>query len=175
MSVVAVLVVGVVLLLVLMLLAAGLTFLRRRAGGGGALVSTVLPSLLLLGAAEGGTSPTKAVGSISVAAVDLGKSLFLLDLLLSLGLDIALVTLGIVSVVGVEKGGVAQRNVLAAPAVGNLFSVEISTNTDSLVPVGLIDEDDDLLSIESDVVLGGQDLDSARWVGLDASDVIVAL
>jgi len=139
------------------------------------LTGTVLPSVLLLSTGEGGTAPTKIVVSVSVVAPDLGKSFLLLDLLLDLLLNVALVSLSIVGVVGVKEGGVAQWDVLSAPAVGNLLSVEISAHTDSLVPVGIINEDDDPLAIESNVVLGGQDLDTTGWVGLDASNVIVGL
>jgi hypothetical protein len=171
-----VLLVGLLMLVLLMLV---LTTGFLRAGGRGrtstGLPSTVLPSILLLGAGEGGLSPTEVVVTVSAAALDLGEGFFFLDLLLVLWLDVALVTFGIESVVGVEEGGVRQGDVLAGSTVGDLLSIEISAETDSLVAVGLINEDDDLFSVESDVVLGGQDLDSTGWMGLDAGDVVVAL
>lgn len=172
MSVVFVLAV-VVVLLVLM---AGLAFLRGAGGalGSTALPSAVLPSTFLLSAGPSGTAPTKVVGSVSGVTPDLGKSFFLLDLLLNLLLDVALATFSIVSVVGVEEGCVAQWNVLAASAVGNLLSVKVSTHTDSLVPVVFINKDDNLLTIKSNVVLGGQNLDTTRWVGLDAGNPVIA-
>lgn len=53
-------------------------------------------------------------------AIDLGKSFFLLDLLLSFFLDLALATFSIVSVVGVEESSGTQWDVLAASSVSNL-------------------------------------------------------
>lgn len=81
----------------------------------------VLPHVLLLRTSPGLT-PTKILVSISIAAiaVDLGKRFFLLDLLLSLLIDLALVTFSIISVVGVEESSGTQWDVLAASAVSNL-------------------------------------------------------
>lgn len=91
----------------------------------GILPSTLLlPCLLLLAAASLGLS------------TGLGKGFFLLDLLLSLLVDVTLAAaFYVVSVVGVEEGSVAQGNVLAGPAVSDLLSVKVTTHTDGLVAV----------------------------------------
>lgn len=150
-------------------------FLRAGGGGRGGLDWAVLPGSFLLSPGEEGASPTEVVGGVSTVTADLGEGLFLLDLELNLVLNLALLGVGVESVVSVQEGHVAQRDVLAAPAVSNLLSVKVSAHTDCLVPIVVVSEDDDLGAIESNVVLGSEDLDSATWVGLDAGNVVVAL
>lgn len=174
--VLVVLLVGAMLLWVLLLVGVSPgAFLR--AGGAGTLLGTaVLPSALLLSPGEVRVSPTETAVSISAVAVDLGEGFFLLDLLLVLLLDLkALAALIVVSIVSVQECDGAQWNVLAAPAVSDLLSVKVSAHTDGLVAVGVINEDDDLAAIESDVVLGGQDLDTPTWMWLNSSNEIVGL
>lgn len=163
-------VVPMLVVVVLMLV----SFLGAGAGGG-SLHWAVLPHTLLLSTGVEGTSPTEVVGSVSRVTADLGEGLFFLDLLLNLVLDVTLVGVRVESVVGVEEGHVAQGDVLAAPTVGNLLSVKVSAHTDSLVAVVVINKDDHLASVEGNVVLGGEDLNSTAWVRLDAGNVVVAL